>query len=271
MGYLSLIFNKYSKKRDIKIIDEFRDRLWSSLPYQKMNRYYSYRLCEDKIESNEILKELEKYKYVEYKVLRSRYDLNEVMVEDLVKARVNSNYGKYFDNEVYLGKQYYYQLANYKNIYFRYINGECNNVIDEIGNNTKLVEQYKQESIEKKIKLSWKDYKDFINGCIPKIFDNYIPMDNLVEQGKWKPNDKLEWDEDNYIVKYINKSIDGYILTYINELKEKYNYIKEKQCYNCNKLFRPKSNKAKHCDKCAKEIRRQKRIKYNANYYIKNK
>jgi hypothetical protein len=197
MGYLSVIFNKFNKKRDVKIIDEFRDRLWSSLPYQKLNRYYSYRICEDKVQDDVILKELEKYKYVEYKVLKSRYNLNDVMIEDLVRARLNTNYGKYFDKEIYLGKKYYYHLANYKNIYFKYINGECDSVIEELNKNAQLVEELKKESENKKLELSWKEYRDFINGCIPKIFDNYIPMDDLVEQGKWRPNEKLEWDEDN--------------------------------------------------------------------------
>ena len=81
MGYLSVIFNKYHKKRDVNIINEFRDRLWSSLPYQKLNRYYSYRICEDKIQDETLLKELEKYKYVEYKILKSRYNLDDVMIE----------------------------------------------------------------------------------------------------------------------------------------------------------------------------------------------
>jgi hypothetical protein len=251
MGYLSLIFNKYYKKRDVKIIDEFRDRLWSSLPYQKINKYYSYRICEDKIQDDSVLKEFEKYKYIEYKILKSRYNLDNVMVEDLVRARVNSNYGKYFDKEVYLGKQYYYQLVNYKNIYFKYINEECNNPIGELNNNTMLIDRYKQESIEKKIDLSWKDYKEFINGCIPKIFDNYIPMDNLVEEGRWRPNEKLEWDEDNYIVKYINKSLDGYIKNWITNYKKP----KHKFCKVCKIEINTKS-KNKYCPSCAKEIKK---------------
>jgi hypothetical protein len=45
-------------------------------------------------------------------------------------------------------------------------------------------------------------------------------MDDLVEQGKWRPNEKLEWDEDNYILKYINKSLDGYIKKFIDEKKK---------------------------------------------------
>jgi hypothetical protein len=262
MGYLSLIFNKYYKKRDIKIIDEFRDRLWSSLPYQKINKYYSFRICEDKIQDDNVLKEFEKYKYIEYKILKSRYNLDNVTVEDLVRARVNSNYGKYFDKEVYLGKQYYYQLVNYKNIYFKYINEECDNPIEELNNNAILVDKYKQGSIEKKIDLSWKDYKKFINGCIPKIFDNYIPMDNLVEEGRWRPNEKLEWDEDNYIVKYINKSLDGYIKKYVDEIKGiRVKIGKEGNCICCGKSFIKrtiKNTSQLYCDICSKEKEKEK-------------
>ena len=50
-----------------------------------------------------------------------------------------------------------------------------------------------------------------------------------------------------------------------------YNNIKK--CDNCNLLIKSKSNRTKYCKECAKEIRSQKKIKYNKQYYnkIKNK
>lgn len=256
MGYLSHIFNKFYNKRDVEIINEFRERLWKTLPYEKLDRKYTYKVSK-KIEDVHIENILKEYSCIRYKVLKSRYKRDELSSEEYIKARINSNYGKYFDKDIYLGKQYYYQLANYKNIYFSYINGECDNVIKEIEENTIKVNTYKTESESKKIDLSWNEYKELVNGIIPKIFDNYIPMDKKIEEGEWIPNHNYDWDEDNYIIKYFNKYLDGEIKSYIRRIKREWTNSKKK-CTVCGKeiiLKSPNSN-IKYCKKCAKEIQK---------------
>lgn len=252
MGYLSTIFNKFYEKRDVDIINEFRERIWNTLPYQKLNRKYTYKIT-NSIDDLELLNKLNEFKTIEYKVLKSRYKKDELVSEEYIKARINSNYAKYFDKEVYLGKQYYYQLANYKNIYFRYINRQCEDVISEINLNTLEANRLLEESVNKKIDLTWKEYKELVNGIIPKVFDNYIPMDKKIEEGKWKPNHNYEWDEDNYIIRYFNKSLDGYIKNYIKSSKKP----KLKKCGICCVEINPKS-KNKYCKACAKEINKIK-------------
>lgn len=255
MGYLSVVFNKFHQNRDIDILNEFRERLWKSLPYEKLNRKYTYRVSNE-IKDYEVRNKLKEFSHIDYKVLKSRYRRNELMSEEYIKARINSNYGKYFDKEAYLGKQYYFHLANYKNIYFNYINGECDDVLKAIDDNTNKVNKLKIESENKKINMSWDEYKELVNGIIPKIFDNYIPMDKKIEKGTWKPNHNYEWDEDNYIISYFNKSLDGEIKKYIDEQKGKrYLKNKKKKCVICGKDILTTSNRKKYCYSCLKNVR----------------
>lgn len=274
MGYLSLVFNKFHQKRDVDILNEFRERIWSTLPYEKLNRKYTYKISSN-IEDKKIYNKLKEFSCIEYKVLKSRYKKNELNSEEYIKARINSNYGKYFDKELYLDKQYYYRLANYKNIYFSYLNGDCDNVLKELKDNEKEIKEIEKECIGKKLDLTWEEYKNLVNGIIPKIFDNYIPMDERIEEGVWKPNYNLDWDEDNYIIGYFNKSLDGYIKMYIDE-KNGVRYLsnKKKNCEICSKEFVSKGrsdNSRKYCEKCSKEVKLKKDRITQKNIYNSRK
>ena len=59
MGYLSKVFNDYynssNEKEQIKIKREFRERIWNSLPYTKMDRSFRYKVIEDIIEDKAII------------------------------------------------------------------------------------------------------------------------------------------------------------------------------------------------------------------------
>ena len=263
MGYLSFIFNKFYKNRDIDILNEFRERIWKTLPYEKQNRKYTYRVSSD-IKDQDIHDKLKEFSCIEYKVLKSRYKKNELISEEYIKARINSNYGKYFDKELYLDRQYYYHLANYKNIYFSYLNGECDNVLKDLEENEKEIKKIKKESIEKKLDLTWEEYKDLINRIIPKIFDNYIPMDKRIAEGTWKPSYNLDWDEDNYIIGYFNKYLDGEIKSYIRRTKN--NWVsKRKNCENCGKeivIENKYDGSTKYCDRCKREMVLKSKRKY---------
>lgn len=263
MGYLSVVFNEFYKKRDVNIINEFRNRLWNTLPYQKLNRKYTYKVSKE-ILNNEIYEKLNAFHTIDYKILKSRYGQCELRSEDYIKARVNSNYGKYFDKEVYLSKSYYYHLANYKNIYYRYMKDNTIDVINEIDLNTTNIHNLLDEVYKRKVDLSWQDYKEYVNGVIPRIFDNYIPMDIKILSGKWNPNYNNDWDEDNYIIKYFNKSLDGYVKKYVDTIKgERVSNVKQKKCVICGKYVQAKSNRKKYCNECLKGVR----AKQNRNSY----
>mgnify|MGYP000102862566 CR=1 FL=1 len=257
MGYLSQVFNTYynstnqEQKENLK--KDFQEIIWKSLPYTKLNKFFKYKISYQNIKDQDVLNIFEQYQYIEYKILKSRYNINKLGKEDLIKARINSNYGKYFDKEVYLQKEYYWALAEYRNIYFKYLKGEIDNLEDVILANNKRVEQLKQESLNRKYEMSWKDYKAFINMCFDKIFDNYQPIDNKIKDNDFKPNHILDWDEDNYILGYVNKSLNGYLKNYISNLnskrkgKEYVNYIDMLENYDYKKIiFNTNSNEFKY-------------------------
>lgn len=259
MGYLTMAFNKYYYSSDnnekVKIKDRFKKIVWSSLPYEKMTRYFKYNVSYHNISDEDVIKLLESNKYIEYKVLKSRYNLQSVDKVDLVKARINTNYGKYFDKDVYLKKEYYRALAEYKNIYFNYLGGNVTDLKKEIKNNKNKISKLKKESYENKYDMTWNNYKAFVNMCFDSIFNNYIPIQEKVKTGDFAPNNIMDWDEDNYILVYINKSMNGYLKNYINELKGNRKKVEYVNCEMCNKMVEKKSNRTKYCDECWKEYR----------------
>lgn len=258
MGYLTKIFDEYYNTHSYDIVKEFRNRLWNTLPYIKLDRSYGFYINENISEKDARL--LNKYNHQKYKVLKSRYSKEDMFPEDYIKARLNSNYAKYFDKDLYLNKEYYYYLANYKNIYFKYINGEIDDLELALKDNKKKVNEHRKKSLEKKIDLSWKEYKGVVDRVLDNVFKNYKPIDIKIESGDFVPNSNLDWDEDNSIIGYVNKSIHGETINFIKVKKE---IVRPRgkiiYCSICGKQIKSKNNKAhnKYCTKCAKEILRE--------------
>lgn len=266
MGYLNEVFNTYyeseNEKQKHNIKEGFKKIVWGTLPYTKLDKHFSYKVSYDNITDEKALSIFEKYQYIEYKILKSRYNINELDKEDLIKARINSNYGKYFDKEIYLKKEYYRALAQNKNIYFNYLRGEVEDLEKEIRINDALIIKWREESLKWKSDTEWKDYKIYINECFDKIFNNYLPIDEKVKAQIFFPNHIMDWDEDNYIVGYVNKSLNGYLKNYIRELhKPRYKF-----CKICGCEINSKSNN-KYCKICAEEKQRE----HKRNWKIQNK
>jgi len=267
MGYLNEVFNTYyestNEKQKNNIKEGFKKIVWGTLPYIKLDRFFSFKVSYDNITDEKALSIFEKYQYIEYKILKSRYNINDLDKEDLIKARINSNYGKYFDKEIYLKKEYYRALAQNKNIYFNYLRGDVEDLENEISVNDTLIEKFKEESLHWKYDMEWNMYKLFINMCFDKIFDNYKTIDKKINEGVFYPNHIMDWDEDNYIIGYVNKSLNGYLKNYLNELKGNRKMKVYIKCECCGNLVEKKSKKPpKYCKNCAKQIRQQQKNKW---------
>ena len=82
-------------------------------------------------------------------------------------------------------------------------------------------------------------------------------------------NIKVQLDDSGYIV-YKVKDFNNLGNQYIGNFKKGY-----KQCKCCGKRIKDTGNKKMYCDRCADDIRNDKRIQYNRDYYekvkIKNK
>lgn len=142
MAGLGIYFDTYyesnnadEKKRLRKL---FSKHLWESIPYKKGYRSFRFDVVDSLIEDEEVRELFRPYQRIKYQILKSRYNINNLDKLDLVKARINSNYGRYCDKDVYLGKDYYKYLGHIRNIYFNYIDGKYESTEDVKGevNNT---------------------------------------------------------------------------------------------------------------------------------------
>lgn len=208
--------------------------------------------------------------YTGYKAITKETDWR-----SLIRQKVNNLYTKYFDKEVILKKDYMNLLNTPKRLYYQWIDGvkmdadELTTIIDDaIDDAQKLKVTYQKQKME----LSWSEYKKVIEGFFQRCFDNCKLIEDYEKDSKYCGIYDF-MNEDNFYIKYFCKYIE-------NEMKhwEKQYYglkrgrnIKYKRCKKCGGLIENTGNKKMYCDDCAKEIRKEKRIKYNRDFYIKNK
>ena len=223
MGFLTDIFDAYKSspedKRDI-IYNRFVKVLWKSkCRYSKQDKHIRFVISKD-IDSKELVDIFSNYTDIKYKVFKSNYSKNLSSI-DYIKIRINNLYAYLFDMDVYYNKEYYTQLFIPRNLYYNALKGDCDveNINNVINMSIAKAEFLKQESINNKYDLSWIEYKKLINKCIKKIMDNYITIKEYSDKKEWEVRcTSSSWDEDNYIIGYINKSITMYLYNYIKEL-----------------------------------------------------
>lgn len=259
MAGLGIYFDTYyesnnadEKKRLRKL---FSKHLWKSIPYKKGYRSFRFDVVDTLIDNEEVAELFRKHQRIKYQVLKSRYDINKLSKLDLVRARINSNYGKYCDKDVYLDKDYYKHLAHIRNIYFNYIDGKYESVEDvknEVNNTYNKAMQLKEVAESGKLKMSWDEYQELIEGWLDRIFENYIPVDENPNID-WEDNMIWDWDEDNCILCYINSSLNGYLKNYIRDT----NKLKEKICIQCGATIIQAKTNQKYCNEC-KSLKKKK-------------
>ena len=249
---LGIYFDRYYESNDEdekkRLRKLFSKHLWESIPYEKTSRSFRFDVVDTVIEDEEIRELFRPYQRIKYQILKSRHNINKYNKLDLVKARINSNYGMYCDRDIYLGKDYYKHLAHIKNIYFNYIDGKYKSVEDvknEVNNTYHKAMQLEEEAELGKLNMSWNEYQQFIENCLDRIFENYIP---IAEHPKidWQENDYLEWDEDNAILVYVNSSLNGYLKNYIRDTKKS----KEKACIQCGTTIMQAKTNQQYCNEC---------------------
>jgi len=178
----------------------------------------------------------------------------------LLRQKINNIYTNMCDNSVCTKKDYLELLHMPKKLYFRYIQNKLDMTADELETEldtalTKAQDLFEMYS-KQKMNISWKKYKKLIEGYLHKIFDNYICLDDFEDKTKLVM-DINYWSEDNYVVKYIGKSLNGYMRNY---QKEYYGFYmlnqrdkrKYQRCLKCGKLFLIKNSQNKYCDECQK-------------------
>lgn len=128
-------------------------------------------------------------------------------------------------------------------------------------------ESLKETYGKQKMKVSWQDYQQIVEGFFQKLFDNYIPLDGY-------PNDSMHtlpsgtWHEDNFCISYFCNGLNGYFKNYQKKYYGLYSAsslrkVQYSRCA-CGNLFQQnKQRNRRLCDSCREQSRLEKYRRYN--------
>ncbi|OMD67458.1 hypothetical protein [Paenibacillus odorifer] len=279
MIFLNEIFDDYKQKNSDtereKVVDDFLNHLRSSqIKFQKNIKTIKFKIDSNKLSSfPELIKLFEKYHTVTYKTCKSFYKRKDLNYIDFVKLKIENMYGYFIDKEVYLPREYYKLLRTPMNEYYRaikLIDSGSGNDIDHLEIQSKInaaferSEMVRNKRVEEKLTLSRHDFDLLIESYIHRIYNNYKPVEEYAKENGWIQMVDSVWSEDNYIIRYINKSLFGYFRTYIRDSKPK--DIKINYCKRCRDEFVSTGSRHLYCSECSTFRKREswKNSKRNA-------
>ena len=265
MGILTNIFNLYKNSNDEdkqEVHKKLMNILWNkSKKYIIYDKKIKFNINKVALNDNVLEDILRPYSQVSFKIAKSKRN-NNMNGIDYIKVIINNMYGKYCDKNVYLNKDYYTCFYVPKHIYYTVLSGEEYNIEDikqQLNENEQNIKSKYDESQLKKIDLSWEEYRGLIDNWMLNILNNYKSIDEYKQDNDWYVLDKETWEEDNYLIKYIKKSLYGYMRNYIKDLKKP----KFKFCKTCGVLINESKPRQKYCDICLKKQRRYIHYKHN--------
>ena len=193
----------------------------------------------------------------------------------IIRQKINNIYTRYFDKEVILNKEYMDLLKKPKLMYFDWLSGtemDANTVTDIIDDAIDESEKLKQRFQMEKMTLSWNEYKKVVEGFLRRCFDNC----KLIEEYEDKTqiiNNYNFITEDNFYVKYINRSLNAYFQNYQKDyysVKRGHNN-KYSRCKRCGGIIEKTGNKRLYCDDCRKQNDLERYKKYNKKRITTNR
>lgn len=182
----------------------------------------------------------------------------------IIRQKINNIYTRYFDKEVILNKEYMDLLKKPKLMYFDWLSGtemDANAVTDIIDDVINEAEKLKQRFQMEKMTLSWNEYKKVVEGFLRRCFDNC----KLIEEYEDKTRIVNNYDfitEDNFYVKYINRSLNTYFQNYQKNyysVRRGHNN-KYSRCKRCGGIIEKINNRVIYCKECGKIIDREKAL-----------
>lgn len=189
----------------------------------------------------------------------------------IIRQKINNIYTRYFDKEVILNKEYMDLLRKPKLMYFDWLSGtemDANTVTDIIDDTIDKAEKLKQRFQMEKMTLSWNEYKKVVDGFLRRCFDNC----KLIGEYEDKTQIVNNYDfitEDNFYVKYINRSLDGEMRKYQKQYYGVRDHKKYSRCKRCGRIIEKTGNKRLYCDDCALIKKKESNRKADKKY--KNK
>lgn len=175
----------------------------------------------------------------------------------IIRQKINNIYTRYFDKEVILNKEYMDLLKKPKLMYFDWLSGtemDADTVTDIIDDTIDKAEKLKQRFQMEKMTLSWNEYKKVVEGFLRRCFDNC----KLIEEYEDKTQIVNNYDfiiEDNFYVKYINRSLNTYFQNYQKDyysVRRGHNN-KYSRCERCGGIIEKTGNRILYCNNCKHE------------------
>jgi DNA-directed RNA polymerase subunit RPC12/RpoP len=271
--YLYEILDDYKdcqiEKDKDEIIKAFMKLIWSCK--NKRNTYLkdirfsvSRSLLETEI--GKIFNTYSDISYIAYKSMTKETDF-----VSLIRQKINNIYTNLCDGDVCLKKEYMDLIKSPKKMYYRWKDGEEYNPktltaeIEEIMEKSIAV---KEKYNKQKLNITWNEYKKIIVPYFKRMFNNFIPLEKYEDKSKITL-DIDTWSEDNFVIAYLCKGLDGYMRNYQKEYYNLPSHGNYKRCVDCGDLYisKDKAYRQIRCNKCKKKYDRILRMK---NYY-KNK
>jgi hypothetical protein len=165
----------------------------------------------------------------------------------LLRQKINNIYVLRCDRRVCNHRDYISTLEIPKKLYYQYIEKNTSlslsEIKTEIDNSISKSERLLKQYINQKLKISWDEFKIIVERFLLKCISNYIPIDQNKKNNRIHVNVDC-WPEDNYIIKYLSKSLDGYMKNFNKEyhhIKRTNKTIKEKPVFLQNQTNRTKT------------------------------
>ncbi len=263
-----------SEENRIKIFKDFCSAIWQCNNKRRVyNKAIKFKVKEELLNTY-VGNVFDKYSYVEYKTYKSNSNENDWC--SLIRQKINNLYTNYFDDEVILKKDYMDKIKTPKTLYYRWLQGnefdekELEHTIEiSLDKAKEIRERYAKR--KRAIKISWHDYKKEIEIMLKKIFDNFILIDEYEVINNSRKISLYDSLEDNFYIKYICKSLEGYMKNYqknknglyvpSSKQNKRYDY-----CQECGKMIEKTGNKKKYCCECALKRKKYSNKKSDKKY-----
>lgn len=235
--FIADLLEEYKLSSDNKhrqnLLQEFKDSLWNSkYKNYKYKKRIHYMVKEELLANQQLIDLFNKYNDIKYTVEKSYHkNRNNISSMDYIRIHINNLYSKLFDKDTYMPKEYYQYLFVARNLYFKTIKmpKEEQHSIDTISLEKNIIDNLNKANEikdvfirEQKCELSFGKYKKLINGYIDSLFENYIVFDDYKKDNDWKYHvidSTIVFGEENYTIRYFNKSISGYLRNYFRKDK----------------------------------------------------
>lgn len=180
----------------------------------------------------------------------------------LIRQKINNLYSRYFDPEIILEKEYLDLLAAPKKLYYQWAGGQEADPVqleETLHAAMQDAETLYLSCRQRKMKLSWQDYKKVIETFLHKIFENCKLIENYEDTSAFT-NIYDFINEDNFYIRYFCKSLSNYMLNY---RKEYYGVKRGRNkryttCRLCGRLIEKTNNRILYCRQCREERNREK-------------